>query len=64
MRIRIPIKDYNALRKEIRDRAENHEWSTWDIVKVKLKDGKNVRRLIHVPPEDDQYKCVQNMLYI
>ena len=62
MNIIIPIEDYNALRKEIRDRAEAREWSTWDVVKVTQKDGSTVRRLIHVPPKDDQYKCVQIMI--
>ena len=50
------------MRQEIRERAENKEWRTWDVVKVKGYKGNDIRRLIHVHPKDDQYKCVQIML--
>lgn len=59
MKIRIPIEDYNAAIDILRRRAAKHEWDTWDTVDVKLKNGKTVKRLIHVPNGDDQYKVVQ-----
>lgn len=63
MIIKVFCKDYDALRKEIRKRASNHEWSTWDTVEVTTSDGTKVKRLIHTPPNDDQYKVVQIKLY-
>ena len=63
MMIKVFCKDYDALRKEIRKRASNHEWSTWDTVEVTTSDGTKVKRLIHTPPNDDQYKVVQIKLY-
>lgn len=56
MRIRIPIKDYDGLRTEIRRRARKGEWSTWETVEV---GAKKVERLIHVPKDDDQYGDIQ-----
>lgn len=50
MRIRIPIKDYDGLRTEIRRRARKGEWSTWETVEV---GAKKVERLIHVPKDDN-----------
>ena len=59
MKIRIPTTNFDSLRKQIRDKAENEEWPTWSVVKVKQKDGTSVRRLVHTPSGDDQYKDIQ-----
>lgn len=50
--------------KEIRDRAEKGEWSTWSVVKCHLNNGKIIRRLIHTPPKDDQYKDIELRLIV
>lgn len=64
MKIRIKTKLYNKWRDDIRNRAENGEWETWAVVKVKsLKNPKaTIRRLIHVPGDDHQYEDIQLML--
>ena len=64
MKIRIKTKLYTKWRDDIRNRAENGEWETWTIVKVKsLKNPKaTIRRLIHVPGDDHQYEDIQLML--
>lgn len=62
MKIQIPTTNYVALRKQIRDFAESNDWQTWSIVWVKTKDGGKVRRLVHTPKGDDQYKEIQLML--
>ena len=56
MRIRIFTKECNELREEIRERAHKGEWSTWETIDV---GSKNLKRLIHVPSDDDQYRDIQ-----
>ena len=58
MKIRINCEDYSKAISSIRNRAAKGEWSTWDTVDVKNKNG-TFKRLIHVPDNDDQYKVVQ-----
>jgi len=64
MKIRIKTQRYDKWRDEIRNRAENEEWETWDVVKVKSRNNPDVfyRRLIHVPGDDHQYEDIQLML--
>jgi|GEM_PF-6233279 len=64
MKIRIKTQRYDKWRDEIRNRAENEEWETWDVVKVKSQNNPDVfyRRLIHVPGDDHQYEDIQLML--
>ena len=59
MKIQIPTTNYVTLRKQIRDYAESDDWQTWSVIWVKVKDGGKVRRLVHTPKGDDQYKDVQ-----
>lgn len=59
MKIQIPTTNYVALRKQIRDYAESDDWQTWSVIWVKMKDGGKVRRLVHTPKGDDQYREVQ-----
>ena len=64
MKIRIKTQRYDKWRDEIRNRAKNGEWETWDVVKVKSRNNPDVfyRRLIHVPGDDHQYEDIQLML--
>lgn len=64
MKIRIKTQRYDKWRDEIRNRAEDEEWETWDVVKVKSRNNPDVfyRRLIHVPGDDYQYEDIQLML--
>ena len=59
MRLRIYYKNYRTLLWKIRDRVEAGEWNTWKVERVTMSDGKTVRRLVHVPPHDDQYDMIQ-----
>lgn len=59
MKIQIPTTNYVALRKQIRDYAESDDWQAWSVIWVKMKYGGKVRRLVHTPKGDDQYKDVQ-----
>ena len=64
MKIRIKTQRYDKWREDIRNRAEEGEWETWDVVKIKslLNPNNTYRRLIHVPGDDHQYEDIQMML--
>lgn len=64
MKIRIKTRRYDKWRDEIRNRAEDGEWETWCVVKVKSVINPKVtyRRLIHVAGNDHQYEDIQLML--
>lgn len=64
MKLRIIYDNYQSLMKEIRDRAEKGEWNTWSVVKCHLNNGKIVRRLIHTPPNDNQYNDIELRLIL
>ncbi|MCW4075045.1 hypothetical protein [Segatella copri] len=59
MRLRIYYKDFRALMTEIRDRVESGEWSTWRIDNHINAKGQRIRRLVHTPPNDNQYVDIQ-----
>lgn len=59
MRLRIYYNDFRALMKEIRDRVESGEWSTWRIDNHINAKGQLIRRLVHTPPNDNQYVDIQ-----
>lgn len=59
MKIRIYYKYYRTLMREIRDRVEDGEWDTWKVERVIMSDGSFIRRIVHVPPHDDQYSMIQ-----
>ena len=64
MKIRIKTQRYDKWREDIRNRAEEGEWETWSVVKIKSIYNPKVtyRRLIHVPGDDHQYEDIQLML--
>lgn len=47
MRLRIYYIDFRALMKEIRDRVESGEWSTWRIDNHINAKGQLIRRLYY-----------------
>lgn len=59
MRQRIYYNDFRALMTEIRDRVESGEWSTWRIDNHINAKGQRIRRLVHTPPNDNQYVDIQ-----
>lgn len=59
MRLRIYYDDFRALMTEIRNRVEKGEWSTWSIDYHINENGKRIRRLVHTPPNDNQYVDIQ-----
>lgn len=59
MRLRIYYNDFRALMTEIRDRVESGEWSTWKIDNHINAKGQRIRRLVHTPPNDNQYVDIQ-----
>ena len=59
MRLRIYYNDFRALMTEIRDRVESGEWSTWRIDNHINAKGPRIRRLVHTPPNDNQYVDIQ-----
>ena len=59
MRLRIYYNDFRALMTEIRDRVESGEWSTWRIDNHINAKGQRIRRLVHTPPDDNQYVDIQ-----
>ena len=59
MRLRIYYYDFRALMTEIRDRVESGEWSTWRIDNHINAKGQRIRRLVHTPPNDNQYVDIQ-----
>lgn len=59
MRLRIYYNDFRALMTEIRDRVESGEWSTWRIDNHINAKGQRIRRLVHTPPNDNQYVDIQ-----
>lgn len=59
MRLRIYYNDFRALMTEIRDRVESGEWSTWRIDNHINAKGQRIRRLVHTPPNDNQYADIQ-----
>lgn len=59
MRLRIYYDDFRALMTEIRNRVETGEWSTWSIDYHINENGKRIRRLVHTPPNDNQYVDIQ-----
>lgn len=63
MRLRIYYDDYMSLMKEIRDRVEMGEWQTWTVDTINVQ-GKKIRRLVHSPKGDDQYRSIQIRLCV
>lgn len=59
MRLRLYYNDFRALMTEIRDRVESGEWSTWRIDNHINAKGQRIRRLVHTPPNDNQYVDIQ-----
>ena len=59
MKIRVYCEEPKSLIKSIRDRAEKGEWKTWTTEEVALKGDSFVRRLVHCPPDDNQYLGIQ-----
>ena len=64
MKIRIKTQRYDKWRDDIRNRAEEGDWETWNVAKVKsvLNPKVSFRRLVHIPGNDHQYEDVQLML--
>lgn len=60
MRIRIQTNTPKKLRQEILEMAENGEWETWTLVRLKSEDGdRPICRLIHTPSHDNQYRSIR-----